>query len=193
MYYIYHWFNVETQEVFYVGLGTGNRRYQVRNRNKLFKAYYKENKCDVRIYKEGLTYEEGGQLEIDQIRELNPCCNMTKGGEKTNGAKISKALTGRTLTQEHRGNVSNGIRQWYKERAAEGKRTLNGKKVAVLDRDMNVVETFDAKYKVGIWLHNELSYGKNERSAQRTADKFFKSEALFDNKYYFVEIQVDRH
>ncbi|SFG70562.1 hypothetical protein [Sporolactobacillus nakayamae] len=193
MYYIYHWYNIETEEVFYVGLGTGNRRYQVKNRNKLFKAYYRKNKCDVRVYKADLSYDEGRQLEIDQIKELKPCCNMTKGGEKTDGAKISKALTGRTLTQEHRDNVSKGIQQWYKERAAEGKRTINGRKVAVLDKDMKVVRTFDAKYKVGIWLHDELGYGHDWRSAQRNADKHFKTKMLFDDKFYFVEIHVDKH
>lgn len=185
MYYIYHWFNVDTNEVFYVGLGTGNRCDQVRNRNRLFKSYYRKNNCSVRIYKDGLTYDEGRQLEMDQIELLKPCCNMTKGGEKTNGAKISKALTGRTLSQKHKDNVSRGIKQWYKERATEGKRTLNGKKVAALDRDRNIVQTFDAKYKVGIWLHKEHGYGNNERSAQRKADKYFKTKELFDERFYF--------
>lgn len=72
MYYIYHWYNIETEEVFYVGLGTGNRRYQVKNRNKLFKAYYRKNKCDVRVYRADLSYDEGRKKAFDSGTKKEP-------------------------------------------------------------------------------------------------------------------------
>ena len=47
-YYIYEWYNIETNEVFYVGKGCRGRSGQVTRRNKKFKDYYNTHKCDVR-------------------------------------------------------------------------------------------------------------------------------------------------
>ena len=53
MYYIYLWFNILTNEVFYVGMGTGGRRFQTKQRSDLFKKYYEENDCAVRLVRTG--------------------------------------------------------------------------------------------------------------------------------------------
>lgn len=183
MYYIYFWFNVQTNEVFYVGLGTGDRRFQTKQRSDLFKQYYEENGCAVRLVRTGLSEDEARQLEREYIAELNPCCNQTKGGERTNGKKISESLKGRVYSDEHKRHLSEAAKlQWMNNPIL-----INNKKVVVLDESYNLVKEFDAKYKVGIWLHNELGYGKHPRAAQRKADKYFKSKELFDNRFYFVE------
>ena len=52
MFYVYEYFNLETQEVFYVGKGTGRRYRQMTGRNEDFIKYVRENDCDVRIVKE---------------------------------------------------------------------------------------------------------------------------------------------
>lgn len=63
MFYVYAWYNVKTKIIFYVGKGTRERYKQVRKRNRLFKKYYAENECDVKIIKyfeseqEALAYE----------------------------------------------------------------------------------------------------------------------------------------
>jgi hypothetical protein len=178
MYYIYFWFNTSTLEIFYIGLGTGKRRFEVKKRNKLFLQYYQENSCAVRIYKASLQYNEARELEMDCIAELKPSCNISRGGELTNGEKISKALKGRKLSESHRKKL---------KYAAESQKRMmiNSKKVVVLDKGKNIIKSFDAKYQIGIWLHEELGYGKNPRSAQRKADKCFKSGELFDGSYYF--------
>lgn len=181
MYYIYLWFNIKTFEVFYVGLGTGDRRFQTKQRNKHFKKYYEENECAVRLVKTGLQEEDARQLERKLIEEYNPCCNMTKGGERTNGKKISKSLTGRTHTEEHRKNVSEAIKRWHQEKIR------NSKQIFVFDKELNIIKTFEAKYLLGEWLHSQFGYGKHARSAQRIADKYFKNKTLFDNQFYFVE------
>ena len=49
MFYVYEWYNVNTEEIFYVGKGCGNRYKQVSKRNQLFKTYYENNECAVRI------------------------------------------------------------------------------------------------------------------------------------------------
>ena len=43
MFYVYEWYNVNTEEIFYVGKGCGNRYKQVSQRNYKFKEYYETN------------------------------------------------------------------------------------------------------------------------------------------------------
>jgi hypothetical protein len=183
MYYIYFWFNVKTNEVFYVGYGSGDRRFQIKQRSQLWKRYYSENDCSVRLIHSGLSEEEARKFERHYIEVINPCCNQTRGGERTNGKKISESLKGRTFSDEHKKNLSKAAKlQWI-----ENPIVINNKKVAVRDKDFNLIKEFDAKFQVGIWLHDELGYGKHARAAQRKADKYFKSKDLFDGKFFLVE------
>lgn len=190
MYYVYQWFNINTFEVFYVGLGTGNRRFHTKQRNELFKKYYEENDCAVRIVRSNLSIEEGIQLERELISVLKPCCNISKGGDITNGKKISESLKGRTFSESHRKNLGKAAKLQWKENKTKIAE-VNRKKVIVLDEEKNLIKEFDAKYHLGIWLHEELGYGKHWRSAQRQADKYFKSGELFDGKFFFKNA-VDR-
>ena len=61
-YYVYEWYIVETDEVFYVGKGTGRRCYFT-NRNKMFKDFYSTHNCDVRKVRENLTEAEAFMIE----------------------------------------------------------------------------------------------------------------------------------
>ena len=84
MFYVYEWYNVNTDEIFYVGKGTGNRYKQVSKRNEKFKDYYENNECAVRIIQEfenkndAFAYENKRILEL---KALNQCqCNLDNGG-----------------------------------------------------------------------------------------------------------------
>ena len=84
MFYVYEWYNVNTDEVFYVGKGIGNRYKQVSKRNQLFKDYYENNECAVRIVKnfelekDAFTYENQRILEL---KAQGQCfCNLDNGG-----------------------------------------------------------------------------------------------------------------
>lgn len=84
-FYVYEWFNVDTNEVFYVGKGRKNRYKDVKQRNIYFKNYYNKHQCNVRKIKISLTEDEAFKLEIKLInnyKEIDQCkCNLTKGGE----------------------------------------------------------------------------------------------------------------
>lgn len=183
MYYVYLWFNIDTNEIFYVGLGTGDRRFHTKQRNDLFKKYYEENECAVRLYRSNLDIDEAVQLERDLIFNFKPCCNISKGGDRTNGEKISESLKGRSFSDQHKENLSKAAKLQWKNRS----RLINNKTVVVLDKEGNTIKKFEAKYQIGIWLHDEFGYGKHARSAQRKVDKYFKSRSLFEDKFYFVE------
>lgn len=83
-FYVYEWFKVDTLEVFYVGKGTGNRRFELHNRNEYFKNIYNKYDCAVRLVYQSLTNEESCQLEIERIAEMKSIgqamCNFTNGG-----------------------------------------------------------------------------------------------------------------
>lgn len=83
MFYIYEWFNIENNEVFYVGKGTYNR-YKVKKRNKKFNEYIKNNKCDVRIieqYENELMCFKREEELIENYKKIGQCqCNCVFGG-----------------------------------------------------------------------------------------------------------------
>ena len=84
MFYVYEWYNVNTNEIFYVGKGIGNRYKQVSKRNQLFKEYYENNECSVRIIKNFELEKDAFAYENKRILELKAqgqCfCNLDNGG-----------------------------------------------------------------------------------------------------------------
>lgn len=83
MFYVYEWFNLDTDEIFYVGKGTG-RRYKVRKHNKFFNDYIKRNNCSSRIIKtfekeqDAFSYE---YVRVNELKEAGQCaCNIYDGG-----------------------------------------------------------------------------------------------------------------
>lgn len=83
MYYVYEWYIVNTNEVIYVGKGTG-RRYRVRKHNKFFNDMICRYKCDSRIVKEFEDEKDAFEYEFERVRELKAkgecVCNIYDGG-----------------------------------------------------------------------------------------------------------------
>jgi len=83
VYYVYEWFNTDTQEVFYVGKGI-HKRYKVKKRNKAFNDYIKNNNCDSRIVKYFTSEKEAFEFEyiyINLMKSQGYCkCNLHCGG-----------------------------------------------------------------------------------------------------------------
>lgn len=82
-FYVYEWFNVHTDEVFYVGKGC-RQRYKVRKHNKKFNDYLKTHTCESRIVKT-FDYEDlAFEYEFERVKELKAkgqCyCNIYDGG-----------------------------------------------------------------------------------------------------------------
>lgn len=83
MFYIYEWFNVDTNEVFYLGKGIYNR-YKIKKRNKKFNEYIKNNNCNVRIieyYEDELMCFKKEEELIKKYKMVGQCqCNYAFGG-----------------------------------------------------------------------------------------------------------------
>lgn len=64
-FYVYEWYNVDTNYVFYVGKGCGKRYREMSRRNETFKEYCMENNVDSRIVKNNLTEKEAFDYEAE--------------------------------------------------------------------------------------------------------------------------------
>ncbi len=121
------WYFKDTEEVFHIGKGTGNRYKETKNsRNNFFKNIvnaYSDN-VDVKIYKDGLTEQEAWDLEktlIAQYKAIGQCkTNFHEGGRggytgnynnPERSRKISEALKGKAFTEEHRANLAKANRE----------------------------------------------------------------------------------
>lgn len=83
-YYVYRWFNTETNYTFYIGKGCKNRYKQTTKRNKLFNDYIADNECTSEIIKYFETEQEAFDYEREKILEYknnSECiCNLDNGG-----------------------------------------------------------------------------------------------------------------
>lgn len=84
IFYVYEWYNVDTNEVFYVGKGCGKRYQDKTHRNKLFLDYIEHNSVNSRIIAyfedEDKAYEYEEYL-TNHYREQGFCsCNLIDGG-----------------------------------------------------------------------------------------------------------------
>ena len=83
-FYVYEWYNVDTDEVFYVGKGCGKRYKEISRRNELFKEYYEKFNVDVRLLKENLSEEEAFYYEkyyVEEYKQNGQCsCNLAEAG-----------------------------------------------------------------------------------------------------------------
>lgn len=92
IFYVYEWFINNTGEVFYVGKGTGERCFEYKRRNKMFKDFYNSHNCSVRIIKENLTEQEAFDFEKETINYYRNntnyrLTNRTDGGSGGNTHK----------------------------------------------------------------------------------------------------------
>ena len=78
-FYVYKWFNTETNEVFYIGKGCNNRYKEVSKRNKDFLEYYNNNPCQSEIIEYFKTEEEAFKKEHELIQQYR-----SKGQAQTN-------------------------------------------------------------------------------------------------------------
>lgn len=83
-FYVYEWYNLDNNEVFYVGKGTGRRYKNISDRNVLFKEYYNTHKCTSRIIKyfdnEKDAFDfEATLIDFYQTRGEAKCCIATGG------------------------------------------------------------------------------------------------------------------
>ena len=108
-YYVYMYYVVDTNEVFYIGKGKGNRAYTGK-RNKFCEDMKNTHNWAVKILDEGLSESESFELEMEYIKEFregNRLTNQTDGGDGTSGY---------IMTDEAKKKISkSSIKKWEDE------------------------------------------------------------------------------
>lgn len=110
-FYLYQHIRLDTNEIFYIGIGGKRRPYDIKNRSKWWKNIVNKTKYDVQVLYENLTREEACELEKNLIsfygrRDLNKgtLVNMTDGGDGVSGIKRS-IETREKIRQGHLGKI----------------------------------------------------------------------------------------
>ena len=84
-YYVYAWYTKDTNEIFYIGKGTGNRYITRKRENKFFTNVLNSHDCDSVILKDNLSEKEAFDLEIILIeyyrKHSRILTNISDGGE----------------------------------------------------------------------------------------------------------------
>lgn len=111
-YYVYVWYYKDTEQVFYVGKGTG-KRFRTRKRNNAFNEIVENNDCDCKIIKNNLTEQQAFELEIETIASYR-----SKGIELINvldGGCNPPSLSGIPKSEEWKRKCVASIKKFYEE------------------------------------------------------------------------------
>lgn len=119
IYYVYICYLKDTQEVFYVGKGRGNRHRDRAGRNEFFQKAIEEHEYESVIVSWGLTEEEAFEREafvIKCLREMgHPLTNIQDGG-------YAPPIIYGKRSDEWRASISAGLRKFHDEHPEENKK-----------------------------------------------------------------------
>lgn len=134
---VYKHVRKDSNEVFYIGIGSDPKRaYSKANRSNYWHNIVKKVGYEVEIIQEGLTWEKACQEEIKLIAEYGRVdlgtgllVNQTNGGEGLNNpsaeirCRMSEAKTGKQFSEQHKHNLSEahkGISRSLEARQKQG-------------------------------------------------------------------------
>jgi hypothetical protein len=134
---------LDTNEIFYVGIGNSVKRaFDKNSRNQYWNNIVNKTDYTVEIYAENLDWESACRLEKKLILQygrkdlgLGTLCNLTNGGDGVIGhskesiEKIRKAHLGREHSEQERRNRSNSLKG--KKRSAETKKNMSKARIGI--------------------------------------------------------------
>jgi len=182
-YYVYVHLNPNTKEVFYVGIGKGNRAWnQWAGRNKFWENYVNKYGFEVELISENLTRKQAEKIEISliadlgrrQIDEGGTLVNRSSGGEGSIGYTHTAEFK-QKLSEDRKGKCTRKERQLSKEtkekisKSLVGRETTWGKPVLQFDKKGN----FIAEYK-----------SSNEAKRITGAKNIFEVASGYKNQMY---------
>jgi hypothetical protein len=178
-YYVYTHLNPKTKEIFYVGIGKGNRAWnRWAGRNQFWDNYVNKHGFEVELVAENLTRNQAGKLEIDliahlgrrQIDEGGTLVNRSIGGdggsEGYTHTEEFKKLQSERQTGIPKGPLSKEAKAKL-SKALTGRKVTWGKSVLQFDKQGNFIKEWDnmkdAKRKTGAKNIFEVASGyKNQ-------------------------------
>lgn len=151
-YYVYTHLNPHTKEIFYVGIGKGNRAWnQWAGRNKFWDNYVNKYGFEVEIIAENLTRNQAGKIEIEliahlgrrQIDEGGTLVNRSSGGDGGSGGYTHTEEWKRQHSERQIGKKKKPLSQEAKEKiskALKGRESYWKKPVLQFDKQGNFIK-----------------------------------------------------
>jgi hypothetical protein len=151
-YYVYTHLNPLTKEIFYVGIGKGNRAWnQWAGRNKFWDNYVNKYGFKVEIVAENLTRNQAGKIEIEliahlgrrQIDEGGTLVNRSSGGDGGSGGYTHTEEWKRQHSERQIGKKKKPLSKEAKEKiskALKGREAHWGKPVLQFDKQGNFIK-----------------------------------------------------
>lgn len=179
---VYRHRRLDTNEIFYIGIGTKTKRaFETYNRNNFWKKIVNKTAYEVEIIAKDLSWEDACELEIFLIKlygrkNLNKgsLVNLTDGGEGSVGIiqseetklKKSISLKGKNLGKKHTEETKEKLRL----------------------KNLGRKHTQETKEKIGKWDVNRVSGMKGKTQSNETKLKRLKSGA--GNKKIVLDLET---
>lgn len=154
--YVYTHLNPTNKDVFYVGIGKGNRAWNKgAGRNKFWDNYVNKHGFEVEIIAEGLTRKQAGKIEIELIAELGRrqideggvLVNRSTGGDGGSGGYTHTEEWKRKHSERQIGIPKGPLSDEAKEKlskALTGRKVTWGKIVLQYDKQGNFIKEWDS-------------------------------------------------
>lgn len=183
-YYVYVWTRLDTNEVFYVGKGHGNRYKDMRMRNRYFLNIVNKVGMDnikIDIVEKDLSEEDAFEREqyfISYYKTISSCLtNMTKGGEGSSDwfdhlteeekelhRELSKSFLGKHHTQETKEKIRKSHLGKTHNMSKEGHDRLSSL----------------AKTRPGYWRGKHLSEDTKRKISEKRKQKYGPPKKVYD-------------
>jgi hypothetical protein len=157
-YYVYVHLNPKTKEVFYVGIGKGNRAWNKwAGRNQFWENYVNKYGFEVELIAENLTRNQAGKIETKLIIELGrrqideggTLVNRSTGGDGGPTGYTHTEEFKQKLSSDRKGKCTRKERKLSKEAKAKISQKLKsrsvtwGKPVLQFDKHGNFIKEWD--------------------------------------------------
>ena len=151
-YYVYTHLNPQTKEIFYVGIGKGNRAWNKgAGRNKFWENYVNKYGFEVEIIAENITRNQAGKIEIElithlgrrQIEEGGTLVNRSIGGDGGSGGYTHTEEWKRQHSERQLGKKKKPLSQEAKEKLSKaliGREVTWGKPVLQFDKQGSFIK-----------------------------------------------------
>jgi|TARA_R110000824_G_C15035080_1_gene659778 hypothetical protein len=182
-YYVYTHENPITKDVFYVGIGKGNRAHNAwAGRNDFWQNYVNKHGFNVVIIASGLTRPQAGKIEVKLISELGRrqideggvLVNRSEGGDGGSSGYTHTEEFKKNMSEARKGKCTRKVRKLSKETKAKISEKLKSrpitweKPVLQYDKQGNFIKEWPsakkAKLETGAKSIFEVASGyKNQR------------------------------
>jgi len=169
---VYQHIRLDTNKIFYIGIGKKKRAFDILTRNNYWKKIVKKANYKIEILHENLTWEEACDIEKNLIKKYGRVdnktgilCNMTDGGEGRYNSKHSKE----TLIKLSKAKQGKKLSKFTKEKMSQNsyrlRKVIDTKTQIIYNSLKEVSEIFNIK-------PSTLSHYLNNSRTNKTTFKY---------------------